>query len=85
MNFFTVCAFLKINVDLSTFYRYVKHLLLLNAAGQYCCLATKAEDDERQYAIVLCNSIGTPMDSKFIDFGKTFNYQIIILRYFVVR
>ena len=52
------------------FFRYVRNLLLVSAKSEHCCLATKAEDAADQYALVLCNAIGTPMDSKFIEIGK---------------
>uniref|UniRef100_H2ZPD4 WD repeat-containing protein 35 n=1 Tax=Ciona savignyi TaxID=51511 RepID=H2ZPD4_CIOSA len=52
--------------------KFVKHLLLMDAAGSHCCLVTKAEDEADQYALVLCNTIGTPMDSKFIDLEPYF-------------
>jgi len=47
--------------------------MLIAAGGQHSCLATKAEDNVDQYALVLCNAIGTPMDSKFIEIGETFD------------
>ncbi|CAK8696266.1 unnamed protein product [Clavelina lepadiformis] len=52
--------------------KYVKHLLLVAAAGEHSCLATKSEDDDGQYTLILCNAIGTPMDSKFIEIEPLF-------------
>lgn len=52
--------------------KYVKNLSLLAAGGEHCCLLTQSEDDGRQNVLVLCNSIGTPMDSKFIDIEPRF-------------
>nr|CAB3267696.1 WD repeat-containing protein 35 [Phallusia mammillata] len=47
--------------------KFVKQLLLVAAMDDHCCLATRSEEDIGQYAVVLCNTIGTPLDSKFID------------------
>ncbi|XP_050408389.2 WD repeat-containing protein 35 [Patella vulgata] len=50
--------------------KYVKHvkgLIGITACGDYCCLATKAEEVNGQYVLSLCNSIGTPLDSKYIE------------------
>nr|XP_032817286.1 WD repeat-containing protein 35 isoform X1 [Petromyzon marinus] len=58
--------------------KYVRSLLSVTACGDYCVLATRAEDTQAQeegvtdfvvdmYVLVLCNSIGTPQDSKYID------------------
>nr|XP_009858071.1 WD repeat-containing protein 35 [Ciona intestinalis] len=52
--------------------KYVKHLMLMEASGNHCCLVTRAEDDDEQYALVLCNTIGTPMLSKFVDMEPLF-------------
>ena len=62
---------MKSDQDISFYtHRYVKHLLLVTAAGDHCCLATRSEDDIDHFVLVLCNAIGTPMDSKFIEMGK---------------
>ena len=45
----------------------MKNLLSIAAAGQHCVLATKADDNSGQYVLILCNAIGTPTDSKYID------------------
>ncbi|ESO83236.1 hypothetical protein LOTGIDRAFT_197584 [Lottia gigantea] len=57
--------------------KYVKGLIGITAFGDYCCLATKSEDTTGQvrifkvvilsYVLSLCNSIGTPLDSKYIE------------------
>jgi len=46
--------------------KYVKNLISITACGDYCCLATRADEMTNQYVLVLCNSIGTPLDSKYI-------------------
>ncbi|XP_070533961.1 WD repeat-containing protein 35-like isoform X2 [Ptychodera flava] len=47
--------------------KYVKNLISVTAYGDHCVLATRADDTTGQYVLVLCNSIGTPLDSKYID------------------
>jgi len=37
------------------------------AAGDHCVLSTRADDVSGQYVLILCNAIGTPIDSKYID------------------
>ncbi|XP_071854382.1 WD repeat-containing protein 35-like isoform X2 [Apostichopus japonicus] len=53
--------------------KYVRNLLSVTAFGDHCALATRAEDATRQlYVLVLCNSIGTPLESKYIDIEPLF-------------
>ena len=47
--------------------KYVKKLISIHAAGENCVLATQAEDVPGQYVLILCNAIGSPVDSKYID------------------
>eukprot|EP00039_Didymoeca_costata_P008719 m.115408 g.115408 ORF g.115408 m.115408 type:complete len:1163 (+) comp14202_c1_seq1:133-3621(+) len=47
--------------------KYVKNLLGIAAAGDHCVLSTKTEDDSNQHVLILCNAMGTPVDSKYID------------------
>ncbi|KAI0210975.1 WD repeat-containing protein 35 [Lamellibrachia satsuma] len=47
--------------------KYVKNLLSICACGDYCCLTTKGDEATGQYILVVCNSIGTPLDSKYIE------------------
>ena len=47
--------------------KYVKQLLTIRAAGEHCVFATRADDDSGQYVLILCNAIGSPVDSKYID------------------
>ncbi|XP_073481441.1 WD repeat-containing protein 35 isoform X2 [Aquarana catesbeiana] len=68
------------------FVKYVKSLISVTTFGDFCILATKADENHpqddndsdlnrikgppvsgAQYVLVLCNSIGTPLDSKYID------------------
>ncbi|KAK7092123.1 WD repeat-containing protein 35-like isoform X2 [Littorina saxatilis] len=52
--------------------KYVKNLISITACGDYCCLATKADEVVGQYVLVLCNSIGTPLDSKYIEMDPVY-------------
>ncbi|KAG7466040.1 hypothetical protein MATL_G00160600 [Megalops atlanticus] len=63
--------------------KYVRSLLSITTCGDFCILATKADDSHPQedaeaeavtatYVLVLCNSIGTPLDSKYIDIDPLF-------------
>uniref|UniRef100_A0A8B9CGV6 WD repeat-containing protein 35 n=1 Tax=Anser brachyrhynchus TaxID=132585 RepID=A0A8B9CGV6_9AVES len=63
--------------------KYVKSLISITTYGDFCVLATKADEDQPQeehemesigatYVLVLCNSIGTPLDPKYIDIGPLF-------------
>ncbi|XP_038051534.1 WD repeat-containing protein 35-like isoform X4 [Patiria miniata] len=47
--------------------KYVRNLISVTAYGDHCVLATKADESTGQYVLVLCNSIGTPLESKYID------------------
>eukprot|EP00232_Nephroselmis_pyriformis_P019088 CAMPEP_0182899530 /NCGR_PEP_ID=MMETSP0034_2-20130328/28121_1 /TAXON_ID=156128 /ORGANISM="Nephroselmis pyriformis, Strain CCMP717" /LENGTH=1198 /DNA_ID=CAMNT_0025033565 /DNA_START=181 /DNA_END=3774 /DNA_ORIENTATION=- len=46
--------------------KYVKRLMTIRACGEYCVLATKGEEPG-QYILILCNAIGSPLDSKYIE------------------
>ncbi|XP_021109179.1 WD repeat-containing protein 35 isoform X2 [Heterocephalus glaber] len=63
--------------------KYVKSLISVTTCGDFCILATKAdeshpqEEDETEtlgamFVLVLCNSIGTPLDPKYIDIVPLF-------------
>ncbi|KAL8581320.1 WD repeat-containing protein 35 [Nucella lapillus] len=52
--------------------KYVKNLITITACGDYCCLATKADEVVGQYVLVLCNSIGTPLDSKYVEMDPVY-------------
>nr|XP_033792878.1 WD repeat-containing protein 35 isoform X3 [Geotrypetes seraphini] len=63
--------------------KYVKSLISITTCGDFCILATKTDENHPQeenetdpngatYVLVLCNSIGTPLDSKYIDIGPLF-------------
>ena len=52
---------------LQKYVKYVKNLISITACGDYCCLATRGDEPANQFVLVLCNSIGTPLDSKYIE------------------
>ncbi|XP_041888832.1 WD repeat-containing protein 35 isoform X2 [Corvus kubaryi] len=52
--------------------KYVKSLISITTYGDFCVLATKADENQPQYVLVLCNSIGTPLDPKYIDVEPLF-------------
>ncbi|XP_075964142.1 WD repeat-containing protein 35 [Anarhichas minor] len=66
------------------FVKYVKSLMSITTSGDFCILASKADDTHPQedaelesgsharYVLILCNSIGTPLDSKYIDIDPLF-------------
>mmetsp|Transcript_9052 Transcript_9052/g.14851 ORF Transcript_9052/g.14851 Transcript_9052/m.14851 type:complete len:1200 (+) Transcript_9052:114-3713(+) len=47
--------------------KYVKKLMGIRASGENCVLATRADDNSGQFILILCNAIGSPVDSKYID------------------
>eukprot|EP00164_Ancoracysta_twista_P003121 GFYU01004159.1.p1 GENE.GFYU01004159.1~~GFYU01004159.1.p1 ORF type:complete len:1174 (+),score=402.74 GFYU01004159.1:102-3623(+) len=62
--------------------KYVKKLLMIRAHGDHCVLATKADDNSGQYILIVCNAIGSPVDSKYIDIEPVYmtmtKYHIIV-------
>ena len=52
--------------------KHVKSLLSVAAEGEHCVLATKNDDNINPYGLILCNSLGTPVDSKYINIEPTF-------------
>jgi WD repeat-containing protein 35 len=45
--------------------KFLRNLIHIKAAGDMCCLIT--EIDEETWQIDLCNSIGSPIDTKMIN------------------
>ena len=55
--------------------KYVKHvksLLAVASQGEHCVLATRNEDNINPYGLILCNNLGTPVDSKYINIEPAF-------------
>ncbi len=56
-------------------YRHVKGLLSIAATGEHCVLATNYEEtsgsiSEDTFTLLLCNALGTPIDSKQVSTYK---------------
>lgn len=52
--------------------KYVKNFMMVRSAGEHCVFVTRAEDAPGQYILILCNAIGSPVDSKYIDIEPVF-------------
>jgi WD repeat-containing protein 35 len=50
------------------YYRIIKKLISIAGSTEHCVLASQAEDEAGQYNLVLCNAIGSPVDSKSLHF-----------------
>lgn len=46
--------------------KYVRKLVAIKSFGDFCVLATKGENPG-EYILILCNAIGSPVDSKYIE------------------
>ncbi|EFC45890.1 hypothetical protein NAEGRDRAFT_32701 [Naegleria gruberi] len=44
--------------------KYIKKLLALSACGENCVLLTKTETPKEAFVIIICNSIGSPVETK---------------------
>jgi len=54
--------------------KFVKKLTAIRASNENCVLATRFDDSaaSNQHVLILCNDIGSPLDTKYIDFEPTF-------------
>jgi WD repeat-containing protein 35 len=52
--------------------KYVRNLTSITACGEHCVLATRADETTTQYVLVLCNAIGTPLESRYLDIEPVF-------------
>ena len=53
----------------------MKGLISVSASGEHCVLATNFEDSngdilENSYTLMLCNALGTPLDTKQVRFSR---------------
>ncbi|CAE8633546.1 unnamed protein product [Polarella glacialis] len=46
--------------------KYIKHVTHVRSSDEYCVLVTKADDASGQYIVIVCNDIGSPVDSKYL-------------------
>ena len=61
--------------------KFFKQLISIRASAETCIIATQADDHSGQYVLVLCNAIGSPLDSKYIEFEPQY---LIITPYHVI-
>ena len=52
--------------------KHIKYLMSMVAAGEHCVLAVRTDDGSGQFGLIICNAIGTPVDSKYIDIEPHF-------------
>eukprot|EP01138_Halocafeteria_seosinensis_P016315 gb/GECG01016645.1/.p1 GENE.gb/GECG01016645.1/~~gb/GECG01016645.1/.p1 ORF type:complete len:1236 (+),score=172.06 gb/GECG01016645.1/:1-3708(+) len=52
--------------------KYVKHLHTIRASKDHCILVTAAEEGNGEYILVLCDAIGSPVDTKHLDLEPKF-------------
>lgn len=64
-------VFWNTNTD-ERYMKYVKKLMNIAGCGEYCVLATKAEDSNTIWVLILCNAIGSPVDTKNINIEPLF-------------
>mmetsp|Transcript_3004 Transcript_3004/g.7686 ORF Transcript_3004/g.7686 Transcript_3004/m.7686 type:complete len:1249 (+) Transcript_3004:101-3847(+) len=46
--------------------KYIKQVTHIRASEEYCVLVTMADDASGQYILIVCNDIGSPVDSKYL-------------------
>lgn len=47
--------------------KYIKQVTHIRSSDEYCVVVTKADDNSGQYIIIICNDIGSPIDSKSLQ------------------
>uniref|UniRef100_A0A6A7G3L3 WD repeat-containing protein 35 n=4 Tax=Hirondellea gigas TaxID=1518452 RepID=A0A6A7G3L3_9CRUS len=47
--------------------KYIKYLMGMVASHDHCVLSVRTDDGSGQFGLIICNAIGTPVDSKYID------------------
>jgi WD repeat-containing protein 35 len=62
--------------------KYVKNLIRIRSGGDNCVLVTKSDDGSGKFILILCNAIGSPVDSKYIDLEPVYTamtkYHVIV-------
>jgi WD repeat-containing protein 35 len=46
--------------------KYIKHVTHIATSDEFCVLVTKADDQSNQHIVIVCNDIGSPVDSKYL-------------------
>ncbi|XP_075212960.1 intraflagellar transport protein Oseg4 [Lycorma delicatula] len=65
-RFGTVVTFWDTNNN-ECYHKPLRGLLGVAACKEHCVLAVRTDDASNPYGLLLCNSIGTPVDSKYMD------------------
>lgn len=52
--------------------KHVSSLLSMCAVGEHCVLATNHDEPANPFGLIICNSLGTPVDSKYIALEPLF-------------
>ncbi|XP_067931487.1 WD repeat-containing protein 35-like [Watersipora subatra] len=52
--------------------KYLKNLMGIAACGEYCCIATRMDEDPSQFSLQLYNNIGTVIEAKYIELEPIF-------------
>ncbi|KAI8923680.1 hypothetical protein BC831DRAFT_436905 [Entophlyctis helioformis] len=52
--------------------RSVKKLLYITSSSDHCLIVSKAEDESQQCILTVYNAIGTPLETKYIEFEPKF-------------
>ena len=65
--------------------KFVKQLVSIISGGDYCALLNRTDEDLQlskggenkafQYILVLCNAIGAPLESKYIDIEPIYSFM----------
>jgi len=63
-------TFWDIDID-EKYLKYIRNLLAIKSAGEYCVIVTTAEEDNL-WALVMCNSTGSPVETKYLNFEPLF-------------
>ena len=63
-------TFWDVDID-EKYLKYIKNVIAIKSAGEYCIIVTTAEE-ENLWAIVMCNSTGSPVNTKYLNFEPIF-------------
>eukprot|EP00826_Nyctotherus_ovalis_P057465 TRINITY_DN7856_c0_g3_i1.p2 TRINITY_DN7856_c0_g3~~TRINITY_DN7856_c0_g3_i1.p2 ORF type:complete len:489 (+),score=145.12 TRINITY_DN7856_c0_g3_i1:154-1620(+) len=63
-------TFWDVDID-EKYLKYIKNLIAIKSAGEYCIIVTTAEEDNL-WALVMCNSTGSPVETKYLNFEPLF-------------
>jgi len=46
--------------------KYIREVLKIASSEEYCTLATKSDDKDGSHVLIVCNAIGSPVESKYL-------------------